>query len=53
MAKIKQINNLIIKYNKVYEKYQVAAPNKRILEEFDTLEKAESWAKSTKDFLNK
>ena len=29
MAQQKQINNLIIKFNRTYEKYQVIAPNKK------------------------
>lgn len=50
MAKIKQINNLIIKFNRTYNKYQIIAPNKKILEEFDELKEAEEYAKSVKDF---
>ena len=36
----KQINNLKIKFSENYNKYQVETPDKKILEEFDTLEKA-------------
>ena len=51
MARIKQINNLIIKFNRIYEKYQVITPDKRVLEEFNTLQAAEDCAKTIKDFL--
>lgn len=50
----KQVNNLIIKYNKTYEKWQVIKPDKTtVLEEFNTLEQAEEWARTIKDFLVK
>lgn len=47
---MKQLNNLIIKFNRTYEKYQVIAPDKRVLEEFDTMEKAIECAKGITDF---
>ena len=50
MAQQKQINNLIIKFNRTYEKYQVIAPNKKVLEEFETMEQACKYAKATLDF---
>lgn len=49
----KQINNLKIKFSETYNKYQVETPDKRILEEFNTLEKAEEFARNTKDFRKK
>ena len=49
-----QINNLKIKYSKLYNKYQVISLNNKIVfEEFDTEEQAIKYAKSTKDFINK
>lgn len=50
---IKQINNLKIKYNKLYNKYQVISPDKKVLEEFNLLINAIIFAKNTKDFINK
>ena len=50
---IKQINNLKIKYNKLYNKYQVISPNKKVLEEFNLLINAIIFAKNTKDFIIK
>jgi hypothetical protein len=47
---MKQVNNLIIKFNRTYEKYQVIAPGKRVLEEFDTMEQAIECAKGITDF---
>lgn len=49
--KVKQINNMKIKYNKIYEKYQVFSPVNVVLEEFETIEKAVNWAKKQKDFI--
>lgn len=49
-----QVNNLKIKYSKLYNKYQVITlDNKTILEEFETEEQAIEFAKETKDFINK
>lgn len=49
-----QINNLKIKYSKLYNKYQVISLNNKIVfEEFDTEEQAIKYAKRTKDFINK
>ena len=50
MSKTKQVNNLIIKFSRKYEKYQIVTPDKRILEEFDTIEKAIECAKGITDF---
>jgi hypothetical protein len=49
----KQVNNMKIKYNKIYNKYQVITPDGRTLEEFDTEEDAINWAKEQKDFIVK
>lgn len=49
----KQVNNLIIKYNKVYDKWQVSTFNKVVLEEFNDKSDAIQWAKDTKDFIKK
>ena len=51
--KIKRINNLIIKFSKKYNKFQVIAPNKKVLEEFEELLQAEKFAKNIKDFRKK
>ena len=48
----KQVNNMEIKYNKIYDKYDVITPDGRALEEFDTEEEAIEWAKEQKDFIN-
>ena len=49
-----QVNNLKIKYSKLYNKYQVITlDNKTVLEEFGTEEQAIEFAKETKDFINK
>ena len=48
-----QVNNLKIKYSKLYKKLQVVTPDKRIWEEFDTQEQAVEYAKITKDFTTK
>ena len=52
-SRIMQVNNLKIKYSKLYKKWQVTTPDKRILEEFGTQEQAVKWAKTTKDFTTK
>ena len=46
-----QINNLKIKWNKLYLKWQVVAPDKRVLEEFDKQVDAENCAKTITDFV--
>ena len=47
-----QINNLKIKYSKLYNKYQVITlDNKTGLEEFKTEEQAIKCAKNIKDFI--
>ena len=48
-----QVNNLKIKYSKLYKKWQVVTPDKRIWEEFDTQEQAIKYAEVTKDFIIK
>lgn len=50
---MKQINNLIIKYSRIYNKYQVITPDKTVLDEFDTIEKAENYARNIKDYRRK
>ena len=50
---MEQINNLKIKYSKLYEKYQVITSDKRVLEEFEKEEDAIKWAKEIKDFIRK
>ena len=50
---IKQVNNMKIKFNKLYEKWTVFSPNNRGLEEFETIEDAIVWVKQTKDFIKK
>ena len=50
---MKQVNNLKIKYSKLYNKYQVVTPEKIIWEEFDTEQEAIAWAKITKDFVKR
>lgn len=47
---MKQVNNLIIKFSRKYEKYQIVTPDKRVLEEFDTMEQAIECAKGITDF---
>lgn len=49
-----QVNNLKIKYSKLYNKYQVITlDNKTVLEEFETEEQAINYAKQTQDFISK
>lgn len=50
---MKQINNLTIKYSKIYKKWQVITPDKRVLKEFSYIEEAEEYAKNIKDFKKK
>ncbi len=49
--KIKQINNLQIHYDIYSLKYKVLTPNKKIIEEFDSLIQAKIYCKNTKDFV--
>jgi len=46
-----QINNLKIRYSKLYGKWQVVSPDKRVLEEFDYEVDARNCAKSIIDFV--
>ena len=47
-----QVNNLKIKYSKLYNKYQVITlDNKTVLEEFETEKQAIKYAKNIKDFI--
>ena len=48
-----QINNLKIKFNSSQNLWVVITPDKRILEEFNSVDSAISFARSTKDFLAK
>lgn len=49
-----QVNNLKIKYSKLYNKYQVITlDNKTVLEEFETEEQAINCAKQIEDFTSK
>ena len=50
MTRIKQINNITIQYNKIYNKYQCITPNKIVLEEFDTITQAEEFCENTLDY---
>lgn len=52
MKRIRQINNLTIRYSDVY-RYSVWTPDKRCLEDRLTLEQAEEYCTDTKDFLRK
>lgn len=52
MKRIRQINNLTIRYSDVY-RYSVWTPDKRCLEGRLTLEQAEEYCTDTKDFLRK
>lgn len=46
----KQINNLTISFSRKYNKFQVITPDKRVLEEFEYLQDAETFAKGITDF---
>lgn len=46
----KQINNMTIRYSSLRNKWKVIKPDKIVLDEFNTLEEAENYAKSIKDF---
>jgi hypothetical protein len=50
---IKIVNRLKIKYSKMYEKWQVIAPDGRVLEEFAKFQDAVKWAGDTKDFVRR
>ena len=50
--KIKQINNLTIRYTEEYQ-YSVWTPDGRCWEDRMTLEQAEEFCRNTKDFVNK
>ena len=50
--KIKQVNNLLIYYTSIYNKFAVWH-NNICYEEFNTLEQAEEFCKKTKDFLTR
>lgn len=49
----KQINNLKIRWSRIYDRFQVVAPDGAVLEEFDHFEQAVKCAESIKDFLKK
>lgn len=53
LTESKQVNNMKIKYSKIYDKYQVITPDGRVLEEFDTEKEATDWASEQKDFVAK
>lgn len=53
LTESKQVNNMKIKYSKIYDKYQVITPDGRVLEEFDTEKEATDWASEQKDFVVK
>lgn len=48
-----QVNNLKIKYSKLYGKWQVISPDGRVLQEFAILNSAREYANSVKDFSKK
>ena len=50
--KIKQINNLIIRYTEMYQ-YAVWTIDDRCLEDRLTLEQAEEFCRETKDYLRR
>lgn len=50
--RIKQINNLVIRYTEEYQ-YSVWTPDGRCWEDRMTLEQAEEFCRNTKDFLAK
>lgn len=50
--RIKQINNLVIRYTEAYQ-YAVWTPDGRCWEDRMTLEQAEEFCRKTKDFLAK
>lgn len=46
----KQINNMTIRYSNLHKKWKIIKPDKTVLNEFDTLQEAEEYARSIKDF---
>ena len=46
-----QINNLKIKYSKLYKKWQIRTPDRRVIEEFTWEDNAIKYAELTKDFI--
>lgn len=50
--RIKQVNNLLIRYTEIYQ-YAVWTPDGRCLEDRMTLEQAEGFCRDTKDFIKK
>lgn len=50
---IKQINNLKLRWNKDYEKFQVVTPDGRVWEEFDSETEACAYMRETKDFVKR
>ena len=50
--KIKQVNNLVIKHDELYN-YSVWTPDGKCWEDRLTLEQAEEFCKQTKDFIKK
>lgn len=50
--KVKQINNLVIRYSEQYG-YSVYTPDGRCWEDRLTLEQAEQFCKETKDFIGR
>ena len=53
MANIVQINNLRLKKNRGSGKYEVVAPDKRVLEEFSCPAQAMQWMCVTTDFVQR
>ena len=51
--KTRQINNLTIKYSKLYEKWHVISPDGVVLEAFGDSEDAVKFAEETFDFAKK
>ena len=48
-----QINNLKIKWSKIYNKYQVITLDGRVLEEFNALPHAMVFCRETLDFIKR
>ena len=51
MSRVKQVNNLVIKFSKLYNHYKVISPYNICLEEFNTLTDAVNYCKNTLDFV--
>jgi hypothetical protein len=49
----KQVNNLTVKYSKLYDNWRVVTPDKRVLEEAPTFEGAVKIAMGIKDFVRR